>query len=92
MDRIGVRDLRQDAAATIRRAGAGERIVVTVAGRPVALLGPLEPGASGAPSLDDLIGRGLIVPPRRRDRPPPGEPVAVWAGTRLDRLLREQRG
>ena len=92
MDRIGIRDLRQRAAATVRRAGAGERILVTVAGRPVAQLGPVEPSGGRPPTLDDLAARGLLVPPRRHDRPEPGEPVPMWAGDRLDRLLREQRG
>jgi prevent-host-death family protein len=91
MDRLGVRDLRINAAAAIRRAEAGERIVITVAGRPAAQLGPLEP-LGGWPTLDDLAARGLLLPPRRHDRPDPGEPVPVWAGARLDRLLREQRG
>ena len=37
MDRTGIRDLRADAAAIVRRAGGGERVIITVAGRPVAL-------------------------------------------------------
>jgi prevent-host-death family protein len=86
-----VRDLRANAAATIRRAELGERIAITVAGRPVAQLGPLDP-LRGPPTLDDLAARGLLLPPRRHDRPDPGEPLPVWAGTRLDQLLREQRG
>ena len=36
----GMRELRADLAAAVRRAEWGERIVVTVAGRPVAQLGP----------------------------------------------------
>jgi antitoxin (DNA-binding transcriptional repressor) of toxin-antitoxin stability system len=91
VDRIGVRDLRMQAAAAIRRAQAGERIVITVAGRAAAQLGPLDP-AGKRPTLDDLIVRGLVVAPRRRDRPVAGRAISVWAGARLDRLLREQRG
>ena len=34
---------RANAAAAVRRAEWGERIVITVDGRPVAQLGPLEP-------------------------------------------------
>ncbi len=86
-----MRDLRIGAAAAIRRAEAGERIVITVAGRPAAQLGPLDPGGARV-TLEDLCARGLVVAPRRHDRPDPGEPTPVWAGTRLDRLLREQRG
>lgn len=91
MDRIGARELRANAAATIRRAAGGERIVVTVDGRPVAQLGPLDaPG--GEITLDDLVARGLLEPPRRHDRAEPGDPVSLYAGVRLDRLLREIRG
>ena len=86
-----MRDLRAQAATTVRRAEGGERIVVTVDGRAVAQLGPLDP-VTASPTLDDLIARGLVLAPRRHDRPPAGPPIPVWAGARLDRLLGEQRG
>ncbi len=41
MGRIGVRALRQNASAVLRRVAAGERFEVTDRGRPVALLVPL---------------------------------------------------
>jgi prevent-host-death family protein len=37
----GLRELRQQASDLVRRAEAGETIVVTVNGRPVAQLGPV---------------------------------------------------
>jgi prevent-host-death family protein len=40
MERIGIRELRQNASEWIRRAEAGERIEVTKRGRLVAVLGP----------------------------------------------------
>lgn len=86
-----VRLLRSQLAQALRRAEAGERIVVTVAGRPVAQLGPVEPDAGG-PTIEDLVARGLLVPARRDDRPPPALTIPLWAGTRIDRLLREIRG
>src|SRR3546814_822871 len=67
MEQIGARELRANLAAALRQAGAGERVVVTVDGRPVAQLGPLEP--SGTPSLAELAASGLVEPPRRPDRP-----------------------
>lgn len=42
---IGIRQLRADVAAGVRRAGAGEHIVISIGGRPIAQLGPL--GARG---------------------------------------------
>jgi prevent-host-death family protein len=38
---IPARDLRNDVSGVLRRAEAGERLRVTVSGRPVAQLGPL---------------------------------------------------
>ena len=39
--RVASRDLRNDTAGVLRRAGAGESVVITVNGEPVAELGPL---------------------------------------------------
>jgi prevent-host-death family protein len=88
---IGVRELRANAAVTVRRAAAGDRFVVTVNGRPAAQLGPLEPHVEEW-SLPDLVAAGLLIPPRRFDPPRDTDPVPVFAGARLDRLLRELRG
>jgi prevent-host-death family protein len=87
--RIGVRELRNDVATVLRRAAAGERIVVTSDGRPVAQLGPLE--AAAPPGLDDLAAAGLLEVPRT-PRPPDPEPVDVPVDVRLDGVLDEVRG
>ena len=42
IDTVGVRELRQQASELIRRAEAGEEIIVAVSGRPAARLVPLE--------------------------------------------------
>ena len=90
-EQIGVRDFRANAAALLRRAGGGERIVVTVAGRPMAQLGPLDP-LDARPTIDDLAARGMLVKARREDRPAPDLHLPLTAGTRLDKLAREVRG
>jgi prevent-host-death family protein len=43
MESIGLRELRQHASEVVRRAENGEELVVTVSGRPAAVLGPAEP-------------------------------------------------
>jgi len=78
---IGIRELRADLAALVRRAGNGQDVVVSVGGRPVARLAP----------LDETIDPS-IIPPRRTDPPRLGPPIAVWSGVRLDRALKELRG
>jgi len=91
MDEVGVRELRADLASAVRRAGDGMRIIVTVGGRPVAQLGPIESPSHGD-SLDGLVARGLVTAPRRSDRPQPSMTMPTWTGTRLDQLVREVRG
>lgn len=44
MDRIGIRDLRQNASEWLRRVERGESFEVTARGRPVAWLVPAQPG------------------------------------------------
>ena len=91
MRRIGVRELRAAVATSVRQAGAGERFVVTVDGRPAAQLGPLE-GSDNSVGIDDLVAAGLLIAPRRVGAARQTDPVPAWAGARLDRLLRELRG
>jgi len=89
---VGVRELRNNVAAVLRRAAAGERVVVTVDGRPVAMLGPLEPDATAGLSLDDLIAAGLVEPAARTDRPAAPEAVTLPVDTRAARTLADVRG
>ncbi|CAB4540400.1 MAG: type II toxin-antitoxin system prevent-host-death family antitoxin [Actinobacteria bacterium] len=94
---IGIRELRADLAAHVRRAAGGEPTVVSVAGRPAAALVPLSAmrdggDGGGETHLASLVASGALVPPRRSDGRVPDRVVAVWGNVRLDRLLREVRG
>jgi prevent-host-death family protein len=57
MERIGVRQLQQNAATAVRRARRGERIEVTDRGRPVAVLVPM----THDNLLDALEASGRLV-------------------------------
>jgi len=79
MDRVGVRELRQNLSVYLRRVRRGEKLEVTERGRPVAVLQPIV----AADRLARLEARGIRV--RRgagnlADLPPP-------ASVRLDRPL-----
>lgn len=87
---IGVRTLRNEVAAVVRRAKSGERLVVTVDGKPAAQIGPLSPDHAGV-TLWDLAGAGLVEPPRRSDRPEEPPPLPVAADLRVDRLMDQVR-
>ena len=90
VDTIGVRELRSNVAAVLRRAASGERIVVTVDGRPTAQLGPLEP--AGEPTLEDLVATGLVDAPRRSGTTPDVDPIDLPVDIRLDDVLGDLRG
>lgn len=55
MSEVASRDLRNDTAGVLRRVQAGERVVITVSGRPVAQLVPLQR------SRRDWLGRAELI-------------------------------
>ena len=86
---VGVRELRNQVAAVVRRAASGDEVVVTVDGRPVARLVPLEP--QGRATLDDLVAGGFVEPPGRSDRPSPPPPAMIPVDLDIDAVLDEIR-
>ncbi len=90
--KIGIRELREQASTYIRRAGAGQRILVTVSGAPVALLGPITGDTMPPLTIADLVARGAVMAPRRNGEFKPGDAISVHSGARIDQLLRQVRG
>ncbi len=88
MERIGIRELRQNASEYVRRAEAGETIEVTDRGRPVARLAPL-PAADSI--LDRLIAEGKMTP-ATADIASLGPPLPPTPGARpLSEIVDELR-
>lgn len=80
MTTVGVRVLKNRLSEYLRRVKAGERIVVTERGVPVAELRPPE-GASArghVSKLDELRARGLVRPAVRE-----GPAIIDWPDIRL---------
>lgn len=79
MKTIPQRTLRNDSAAVLRQAEAGERFVITVHGRPVAVLGPFERRRwVPAEGVRDLLATptdpGVLDDLRRVEPEPSGDP------------------
>jgi prevent-host-death family protein len=91
--KLGSRELRASLSRSLRRANAGERIVITDGGVPVAQLGPLD--SPGQSTMDELVARGLVVPPRRAQPLTTTRvvesPIEVWSGVRLEQVVRDLR-
>ena len=86
MDRVGVRELRQNLSVYLRRVTRGESLEVTERGRPVALLVPLPQADT---QLERLIalGKATRAQGSMTDLKPPKGPVT----DRATRALQEQR-
>jgi prevent-host-death family protein len=82
MTEVASRELRNDTAGLLRRAQAGEDITVTVNGKPVARLTPLQPSRRRWLSREELghrLQRAQADPGLRRD-------LAALAGDTTDDL------
>ncbi len=95
MQEVGIRELRNNVASVVRRAQAGERIIVTIDGHPVAQIGAID-ARQPSISLADLIASGTLRSPQRSTSGSaraasinaPDQP----ADTNVQQLLRQVRG
>jgi prevent-host-death family protein len=87
--RVGIRELRHDFRAWLQRVRAGERLVITDRGVPVAELGPPRPARS---QLQRWIDEGLVIPATGSLRVgwKEGDPITT-DGTDALEELREER-
>ncbi len=78
----GIRELKNNLSAYIRRVEAGERVSVTAHGRVVAELVPPGMGAArpSSPRWDELIAAGVLRAPIES-----GDPFEDWPDIRLPR-------
>ena len=90
MERIAVRELRNQASRVVRRARAGERMIITVDGVPVAEIGPIS-AAERAGGLDELIATGAVMAARNRTASRPPQPVRAPSGRSSSSILHELR-
>lgn len=90
MDRIPLRELRNHASQVVRRARAGERLLITVDGIPAAEIGPA-PVAGRVTTLEELIARGEVIAPSQPTPADPARPVRVRSPRSSLEVLRELR-
>ena len=84
---VAISELRANLKAFVERARAGERIVVTDRGVPVARLGPAEEESL----LDRLEQEGVLTRPRTRKRPIAKKGQGVKASGPVADLVSEMR-
>ena len=90
MEQLGIRELKQNASAVVRRVAAGETMEITDRGRPVARIVPLR----FVSMADQLVAEGRMTRPARGQvkydplPPVPGRPLLSQA---LAELRRDER-
>ena len=84
MERIGLRELRQNASRYIARVARGESIEVTQRGRLVARIVPARPD-----TWEDMIARGDIIPAESSGRLE--DIVPIDCGVNLSEVLLRMR-
>lgn len=94
MTPVGIRELKNNLSAYVRRVEEGARIMVTAHGRVVAELAPPSnvSQASRRSRYDELVAQGVIRPPVES-----GDPLSGWPDLRLPRgtvarLIEDDRG
>jgi len=90
VDRIGIRELRQDLSRHVRKAGSGQSVIVTIDGEPRARLVPFIEDTVEL-TMDELIATGQVIPARRRGEKPPPPPPMVKANRPSKEILDELR-
>ncbi|MEA2027305.1 MAG: type II toxin-antitoxin system prevent-host-death family antitoxin [Chloroflexota bacterium] len=90
MDRVTIRQLRNDVSRIVRRASAGERLIITSNGVAVAEIRPLEK-RSVERTIEDMIAAGELIAPRRRATPRPATPIRFSGSRTSDEILQELR-
>ena len=65
MHKLGVADLKTRLSEHLNRVKAGEEIVITEHGRPIARLVPLAGSTARDARVQDLVRRGVLRPPEK---------------------------
>lgn len=88
MERVGVRELRQNLSVYLRRVRRGESLEVTERGEPVAVLHPIVPADD---PLVALVARGITVRRGRGNLADLGAPVQLDRDRSVSNALQDLR-
>lgn len=92
MEKVGIRELRQNLSVYLKRVAEGERFTVTDHREPVAVIGPV-PNGDAEGHFERLIEAGLLSRPTGDIldvEPAPGDPDDPYAVSNALRELRER--
>ena len=86
---VGVRELKNQLSSFLDRVKAGEEIIVTEHGRPVARLSAV---GGDVDHMAELVAAGIVRPATKPHRRLPAKQVKIADGSSLADIVAEQRG
>ena len=90
VNKIAMSVLRKELAGFLRRAKNGERMIITVDGKPIAQIGPLEP--NGSLDMDQLVTSGLVNEPTSFSSAKKPAQMSFPIDVSIETILSEMRG
>lgn len=88
--RMGLREANQHFSKAVKLVKAGEEVVLTERGKPIAVIKPLDRDATGEALMQRLEASGVLRPASKPSPLPPWTPRPL-RGKPLSRTLREER-
>jgi len=88
--RIGLREANQRFSKAVRAVKAGEEVILTERGRPIAVLKPFTEPEHGGAAVRRLEAAGLLRPAAKAGRMPPWR-LRTLRGAPMSRTLRVER-
>ena len=88
--RMGLREANQQFAKAIKAVKAGDEVVLTERGKPIAVIRPFRPAGQRERDLERLVAAGLVRPATKSGRMRPFRPIRL-RGEPLSATLRRDR-
>jgi prevent-host-death family protein len=87
---LGLREANQQFSKAIKAVKAGQEVILTERGKPIAVIKPLPEPHDVAAMLDRLAAAGLLRPPTKRGRMPRRKPRRL-RGEPLSKTISDMR-
>jgi prevent-host-death family protein len=89
--RMGLREANQQFSKAMKAVRAGQEVVLTERGKPIAVIKPLREPAGIEAAVRRMEASGLLIPARVRRPLPPARPIIKIRGKPLSATLSELR-
>jgi prevent-host-death family protein len=87
---VGLREINQHLSRYVKAVKAGEEVMITERGKPVAIIKPVAPTTDLEAKIRRLEAEGLLIPPRLEGSPQ-SHPVVPLSGQGLAQTISEMR-